>query len=137
LQSLACAKYKILTKTPASRDVSPADTFAFNSGFSAPQYRIRIPVVAARSSVESEQEKAASLVTIDKERQYLVEAAVVRIMKARRQMPHEQLVNEAVGQLSPRFLPTPKMVKDAVGRLIDREYLQRSPDDPRLYIYLA
>ncbi|KAJ2708026.1 hypothetical protein H4R19_004844 [Coemansia spiralis] len=137
LQSLACAKYRILTKTPMSRDISPTDTFAFNSGFTAPQYRIRIPVVAARSSIEGEREKAASLASISKERQYLVEAAVVRIMKARKQMVHEQLVNEAVSQLSARFLPTPKMVKDAVGRLIDRDYLQRSPDDPRLYIYLA
>ncbi|KAJ1734802.1 hypothetical protein LPJ61_000882 [Coemansia biformis] len=137
LQSLACAKYKILAKAPASRTISPTDTFVFNSEFTSPQYRVRIPAVAARSSVEGEKEKAASLASIGKERQYLIEAALVRIMKARKQVMHEQLVSEAVSQLAGRFLPTPKMVKDAVGRLIDREYLQRSPDDPRLYVYLA
>ncbi|KAJ2239269.1 hypothetical protein GGH97_005087 [Coemansia sp. RSA 475] len=58
-------------------------------------------------------------------------------MKTRKQMVHEQLVTEAIKQLSARFLPTPKLIKESIGRLIDREYLQRSPDDPRLYNYLA
>ncbi|KAJ2366667.1 hypothetical protein H4S01_002580 [Coemansia sp. RSA 2610] len=137
LQSLACAKYRILTKAPMSRDVRPTDRFTFNTGFKSAQYRIRIPAVAAKSSVETEKEKSASMATIGMERQYLAEAAIVRIMKARKQMLHEQLVTEVINQLSARFLPTPKMIKDAVGRLIDRDYLQRSPDDPRLYNYLA
>ncbi|KAJ2617790.1 hypothetical protein H4S08_000170 [Coemansia sp. RSA 1365] len=137
LQSLACAKYKILTKTPMSRDVGLDDRFSFNNNFRSPQYRIRIPVVAAKNVVESEKEKAESLASIGRERQYLVEAAVVRIMKTRKQMVHEQLVNQVIHQLSAQFLPTTTMIKDVIGRLIDREYLQRSPDDPRLYNYLA
>ncbi|KAJ2498979.1 hypothetical protein GGH96_003904 [Coemansia sp. RSA 1972] len=137
LQSLACAKYKILSKTPVSRDVGPNDKFAFNNNFKSAQYRIRIPVVAAKASVETEKEKSESMAAIGLERQYVVEAAIVRIMKTRKQMVHEQLVTEAINQLSARFLPTPKLIKEAIGRLIDREYLQRSPDDPRLYNYLA
>ncbi|KAJ2229335.1 hypothetical protein EV180_001546 [Coemansia sp. RSA 518] len=137
LQSLACAKYKILSKTPASRDVGPNDKFAFNNNFKSAQYRIRIPVVAAKASVETEKEKSESMAAIGLERQYVVEAAIVRIMKTRKQMVHEQLVTEVIKQLSARFLPTPKLIKESIGRLIDREYLQRSPDDPRLYNYLA
>ncbi|KAJ2720198.1 hypothetical protein GGI07_004763 [Coemansia sp. Benny D115] len=137
LQSLACGKFRILTKTPMSRDVGPADVFAFNTKFKSPQYRIRIPVVSARNNVESEKEKAATQMAIEQERQYLIEAAVVRIMKARKQMTHEQLVNESIDQLSARFMASPKMIKDVIAKLIDRDYLQRSPDDPRLYIYLA
>ncbi|KAJ2796746.1 hypothetical protein H4R20_005433, partial [Coemansia guatemalensis] len=137
LQSLACAKYKILTKTPMSRDVNLNDKFSFNSGFRSPQYRIRIPVVAAKAVVESEKDNAESMASIGRERQYLVEAAIVRIMKTRKQLMHEQLVNEVIHQLSAQFLPTSTMIKDIIGRLIDREYLQRSPDNPRLYNYLA
>ncbi|KAJ1955421.1 hypothetical protein GGI12_005562, partial [Dipsacomyces acuminosporus] len=137
LQSLACAKYRILTKTPMSRDVLPTDRFSFNEGFRSPQYRIRIPVVASRTQIETEKEKAASQAIISQERQYLIEAAIVRIMKDRKQMVHESLVNETVVQLSPRFLPSSKIIKEGIGKLIDREYLQRSPDDPRVYIYLA
>ncbi|KAJ1721042.1 hypothetical protein LPJ53_004394 [Coemansia erecta] len=137
LQSLACGKYRVLIKTPMSREISPSDVFQFNSGFKSPQYRIRIPVISARNNVETEQEKEASQAAIGQERQYVIEAAVVRIMKTRRQMTHEQLVNETVDQLSARFMASPKMIKSGIEKLIDREYLQRSPDDPRLYLYLA
>ncbi|KAJ2357421.1 hypothetical protein GGF43_001470 [Coemansia sp. RSA 2618] len=137
LQSLACAKYRILTKTPMSREVNPGDRFAFNNNFKSAQYRIRLPVISSKATVETEKEKTVSMAAISQERQYLVEAAIVRIMKARKQMVHEQLVTETISQLSGRFLPTPKLIKDAIGRLIDREYLLRSPDDPRLYSYLA
>ncbi|KAJ2061999.1 hypothetical protein GGI08_002753 [Coemansia sp. S2] len=137
LQSLACGKYRILNKTPKSRDVSPADSFTFNMDFKSPQYRIRIPVVSARSNIETGKEKAASQAVIGQERLYLIEAAIVRIMKTRKQMSHDVLVNETVSQLSSRFLPSSKMIKDGIGKLLDREYLQRSPEDPRLYNYLA
>ncbi|KAJ1945094.1 hypothetical protein FBU59_002413, partial [Linderina macrospora] len=137
LQSLACAKFKILNKTPKSRDVKSTDRFAFNSEFHAPQYRIRIPLVAATNHIESDREKAASQAKISQERQLLIEAAIVRIMKDRKQMMHENLVNETIMQLSARFLPSSKNIKEGIGKLIDREYLQRSPDDPRLYVYLA
>ncbi|KAJ2740808.1 hypothetical protein GGI20_005605 [Coemansia sp. BCRC 34301] len=137
LQSLACGKYRILNKTPKSRDISPADSFTFNMDFKSPQYRIRIPVVSARNNVETEKEKAVSQAAIGQERLYLIEAAIVRIMKTRKQMPHDVLVNETINQLSSRFLPSSKMIKDGIGKLLDREYLQRSPEDPRLYNYLA
>ncbi|KAJ2909618.1 hypothetical protein GGI21_001700 [Coemansia aciculifera] len=137
LQSLACGKYRVLNKTPRSREVSPTDTFSFNMEFKSPQYRIRIPVVSAKNNVETEKEKAASQAIIGQERMYLIEATIVRIMKTRKQMAHEALVNETITQLSSRFLPASKMIKDCVGKLLDREYLQRSPEDPRVYNYLA
>ncbi|KAI9477450.1 hypothetical protein LPJ78_001655 [Coemansia sp. RSA 989] len=137
LQSLACGKHRILTKSPMSREVSSTDLFTFNYNFKSAQYRIRLPMVSAKATIETEKEKSESMAAIGLERQYLIEAAIVRIMKARKQMMHEQLVSETINQLSARFLPTPKMVKDTIGRLIDRDYLQRSPDDLRLYKYLA
>ncbi|KAJ2825769.1 hypothetical protein FBU31_003618, partial [Coemansia sp. 'formosensis'] len=137
LQSLACGKYRILNKTPKSRDVSPTDSFTFNMDFKSPQYRIRIPVVSARSNIETGKEKAASQAVIGQERLYLIEAAIVRIMKTRKQMLHDALVNETISQLSSRFLPSSKMIKEGIGKLLDREYLQRSPENPRLYNYLA
>lgn len=42
LQSLSCAKYKILTKEPTSRTVSHTDHFTFNSGFTDRMRRIRV-----------------------------------------------------------------------------------------------
>lgn len=42
LQSLSCAKYKILTKEPNSRTVTPSDFFEFNPKFTDRMRRIRV-----------------------------------------------------------------------------------------------
>ena len=42
LQSLSCAKYKILTKEPSSKTVSETDHFQFNSKFTDRMRRIRV-----------------------------------------------------------------------------------------------
>lgn len=42
LQSLSCAKYKILLKEPSTRTVSSTDYFSFNSNFTDRMRRIRV-----------------------------------------------------------------------------------------------
>lgn len=42
LQSLSCAKYKILIKEPSNRTVSASDYFEFNSKFTDRMRRIRV-----------------------------------------------------------------------------------------------
>lgn len=42
LQSLSCAKYKVLNKEPNTRTVSPSDYFEFNRKFSDRMRRIRV-----------------------------------------------------------------------------------------------
>ena len=40
-------------------------------------------------------------------------------------------------QLARTFRPDPRAIKKRVEDLIDREYLQRDPDNAKLYRYLA
>ena len=42
LHSLSCAKYKILTKDPATRTISKLDKFAFNNKFTDRMKRIKV-----------------------------------------------------------------------------------------------
>lgn len=71
LQSLACAKYKILKKHPPGRDVNPEDAFSFNTSFTCPMQRIKISTVSAK--VESTEERKETRERIDEERQYQTE----------------------------------------------------------------
>ena len=73
LQSLACAKYKILKKHPAGRDVNPTDSFSFNSDFSAPLQKIKISTVAAR--VESTDERKETKDRVEEERRHQTEVS--------------------------------------------------------------
>ncbi|KAK4357279.1 hypothetical protein RND71_022889 [Anisodus tanguticus] len=96
LQSLSCAKYKILTKEPSNRTVSSSDHFAFNSKFTDRMRRIRVPLPPV-------DERKKVVEDVDKDRRYAIDACIVRIMKSRKVLPHQQLVLECVEQLSRMF----------------------------------
>lgn len=127
LQSLACAKYKILNKSPKGRDILPDDVFSFNEDFTCNLARIKIQALA--SKVETEGERKHTQDKVDEERKHQIEAAIVRIMKDRKTMEHNLLIAEVTKQLSSRFMPSPVMIKKRIEALIDREYLERSAED--------
>ncbi|UZJ52781.1 hypothetical protein CBS101457_002101 [Exobasidium rhododendri] len=135
LQSLACAKYKILLKEPKGREVGKEDTFAFNEGFQCNLARIKIAQIAAR--VETSTERKETTEKVEEERKNQVEACIVRVMKDRKTMTHNELVNEVIRQLTIRFQPTPQLVKRRIESLIDREYLERSEASMNVYNYQA
>ncbi|KAI0649089.1 Cullin-domain-containing protein [Trametes meyenii] len=134
LQSLACAKYKILKKHPPGREVHTTDSFSFNADFSAPLQKIKISTVASR--VENTEERKETKDRIDEERRHQTEACIVRIMKDRKHMTHNDLVNEVTRQLASRFQPNPMAIKKRIEGLIEREYLERC-EDRKSYNYLA
>ncbi|KAF8656825.1 hypothetical protein AX16_002373 [Volvariella volvacea WC 439] len=134
LQSLACAKYKILKKHPPGRDVNPGDSFSFNNDFTAPLQKIKISTISAK--VESTEERKETKDRIDEERRHQIEACIVRIMKDRKHMTHNDLINEVTRQLASRFQPDPISIKRRIEGLIEREYLERC-EDRKSYNYLA
>ena len=75
LQSLACAKYKILKKHPPGRDVNPTDSFSFNVDFSAPLQKIKISTIASR--VENTEERKETKDRIDEERRHQTEVCSI------------------------------------------------------------
>ncbi|SCU99148.1 LAFA_0G22276g1_1 [Lachancea sp. 'fantastica'] len=73
---------------------------------------------------------------LNTERQIFLEACIVRIMKARRKLPHATLVNECIAQSHQRFNAKVSLIKRAIDSLIAKEYLQRCSDGES-YEYLA
>ncbi|GJU73314.1 cullin-3A-like protein isoform X1 [Tanacetum coccineum] len=136
LQSLACAKGKnVLRKEPMSKDISENDDFFFNDKFSSKFYKVKIGMVAAQK--ESEPEKQETRQRVEEDRKPQIEAAIVRIMKARRVLDHNNIVAEVTKQLQSRFLPNPIVIKKRIESLIEREFLERDKEERKLYRYLA
>ena len=140
LQSLAVApKTRVLKKEPMSREIEPTDRFSFNEDFTSQFTKVKIGVIARDSNrVENFDERKETQLRIDLERGNAIEAAIVRVMKQRKHLLHNQLMNETLSQLTSRFLPDIGMIKKKIEALIDREYIERGnePGAPS-YSYLA
>ncbi|KAB5561161.1 hypothetical protein DKX38_006118 [Salix brachista] len=132
LQSLACGKVRVLQKLPKGRDVDDDDSFVFNEGFAAPLYRIKVNAIQMKETVE---ENTSTTERVFQDRQYQVDAAIVRIMKTRKVLSHTLLITELFQQL--KFPIKPADLKKRIESLIDREYLERDKNNPQIYNYLA
>nr|QFS19078.1 cullin-3A [Apopellia endiviifolia (species B)] len=136
LQSLACVKGKnVLRKEPMSKDISEGDVFIFNDKFTSKFYKVKISTVVAQK--ESEPEKQETRQKVEEDRKPQIEAAIVRIMKSRRVLDHNNIISEVTKQLQARFLPNPAVIKKRIESLIEREFLERDRADRKLYRYLA
>ncbi|KAI3959517.1 hypothetical protein MKW92_047987 [Papaver armeniacum] len=136
LQSLACVKGRnVLRKEPMSKDIGENDAFYFNDKFTSKFYKVKIGTVVAQK--ESEPEKLETRQRVEEDRKPQIEAAIVRIMKSRRVLDHNNIVAEVTKQLQSRFLPNPVVIKKRIESLIEREFLERDKVDRKTYRYLA
>jgi len=135
IDAVAGAKFKILNKEPKGREVDEGDSFSFNSEFTAKQIRFKVGTVTAAK--ETENEKQETRQKVDEDRKPQIDAAIVRVMKSRKEMDHNVLIAEVTSQLTSRFLPSPNVIKKRIESLIEREFLERDKDNWRKYKYLA
>ena len=108
LQSLACGKFRVLTKHPKGRDVDSTDTFTVNTKFVDPKVRIKINQIQLK---ETEEENKETHERVHQDRQYETQAAIVRIMKSRKTMAHSNLVAEVISQTRARGAVDPSEIK--------------------------
>ena len=132
LQSLACGKHRVLTKTPKGRDVADTDVFTVNAAFTERLFRVKINSIQLR---ETEADAAETNEKVFQDRQYQIDACLVRVMKTRKSLAHQSLVSETFAQIA--FPAKPADVKKRIESLIEREYLERDRNDPQTYNYLA
>uniref|UniRef100_A0A8I3PXY3 Cullin 4A n=1 Tax=Canis lupus familiaris TaxID=9615 RepID=A0A8I3PXY3_CANLF len=122
LQSLACGKARVLVKSPKGKEVEDGDTFMFNGEF---KHKMK----------ETVEEQVSTTERVFQDRQYQIDAAIVRIMKMRKTLGHNLLVSELYNQL--KFPVKPGDLKKRIESLIDRDYMERDKDNPNQYHYVA
>ncbi|XP_069493252.1 cullin-4A [Ambystoma mexicanum] len=132
LQSLACGKARVLIKYPKSKEVEDEDKFIINNDFKHKLFRIKINQIQMKETVE---EQVSTTERVFQDRQYQIDAAIVRIMKMRKTLLHNLLVSELFNQL--KFPVKPGDLKKRIESLIDRDYMERDKDNPNQYHYVA
>jgi len=91
--------------------------------------------VPLRSAERREQE--ATHRSVDEERRYLIQAAIIRIMKTKKQLAHQELVGQVMEQLAARFKADSRTIKKCIDDLINRDYMKRCDHSTSSYQYVA
>lgn len=131
LATFIFSKFKVLLKSsPDERSIESSDVITVNESFAVPTRKVRIPPPMAGTEETHNKSK------VEEDRSFSIEAAIVRVMKTKKFLQHQQLIAEVVEQLT-LFKPNPKSIKQRIENLIEREFLERDPSNPNLYKYLA
>ncbi|KAL7569862.1 hypothetical protein ACA910_008530 [Epithemia clementina (nom. ined.)] len=144
LQSLALGKEGTRILRKIDHDVDPArkkkirmnvednDRFTINEEFESNQRRIRINNVMMK---ETKEEREKTVEAVSRDRLYLIDAVLVRILKARKTILHHTLIPQVLEQV--KVPASPADVKKRIESLIEREYMERDAKDRNRYNYLA
>jgi len=134
LQSLACGKKKVLKKSPAGKDVNDEDVFAFNDAFEDSRAKVHINTIQVKETPEESQRTQTA---VEGDRKHYLDAAIVRVMKARKQLTYEQIKFETIEAVRRHFIPDVTNIKQRIDGLVEQEYLRRDEEDRNLFFYVA
>lgn len=109
-------------------------TYSLNMDFSSKRTKLKITTAVQR---ETPQDTEQTLSSVDEDRKMYLQAAIVRIMKSRKVLKHNSLIQEVISQSSARFTPSVAMIKKCIEALIDKQYLERREGTKDEYTYMA
>jgi cullin-4 len=137
LLSLSGAATRVLTRqrlgmfSPAT-GLPAEEVFTFNASFTHIQSDIRVAPILLK---DANDEAAVIAEKTAKDRPLVLDAAIVRIMKARQTLLHSELAEQVSRAV--KLIVTPADLKKRVELLLEREYLKRDDKDFSRYHYVS
>ncbi|CAB3380483.1 Hypothetical predicted protein [Cloeon dipterum] len=132
LSRLSIGRMTVLKKMTESEEIQPEDQFAINEGYKTKRKRAKIQHLD--TSKETVEEKKVTDDMLEKSRGHEMEAAIVRVAKARKSIQLNPLICEVIDQLKHRFTPQPKKIEQKIEKLVEKEYLNKENDN---FVYVA
>ena len=98
--------------------------------------KVKVPI-AMPVKAEQRHDRAHTDRQVEEDRKNVIQAAIVRIMKMRKRLSHNSLIQEAIDQVRSRFQPTIASIKKEIDTLIEKDFLRRADDQRNMYEYVA
>ncbi|XP_003702794.2 cullin 2 [Megachile rotundata] len=127
---------KILKKSTEG-ELEEDTTLSLNFDYYNKRTKFRITGTLQRDVPHESHDTEATHRSVDDDRKLYLQAAIVRIMKSRRVLRHNQLVQEVLSQSKVTFAPSIGMIKKCIEALIDKQYIERTPNNADEYSYVA
>jgi cullin 1 len=127
------ANMTILTASKLIKDAGD-NKYVLNTSFNnkATSITLNKPI-----NLDKVKEKDANDKEVEESRNFALQAVIVRIMKTKKTLKHQDLIAETIKQISARFQPKIPSIKKQIDLLIEKEYLRRVEDSKDEYEYLA
>ncbi|RWS05916.1 cullin-2-like protein [Dinothrombium tinctorium] len=130
LNSLVESKL-LLTSLAESAQVTPETKYYLNLEFSNRCSKFKI--TEFQQEVLQQQQMHASLFM---DREPYLQTVIVRIMKARKVIKHDSLMQEVIQQAKNQFMPSETMIESCIENLMKKKYLERIPNTEDEYSYV-
>lgn len=108
--------------------------FLINDNFNDKSYKLKIPYQKKKEYGMKSKKKIQEKAFV--ERKYVTQAKIMMIMKEKRKMKHNDLFHEiCIQQSELKFKVGIPLFKKCIQILIDKDYLLRSEEDRKTYMF--
>ncbi|XP_063236841.1 cullin-2-like [Bacillus rossius redtenbacheri] len=128
--SLADSRLLLRAEAPGS-----PSALQLNLRYASKRTRLRVPAAVCPRESARELERARS--SVEEDRKLYLLAAVVRVMKSRKVLNHNALVQGVLALCRDKFTADVCMIKKAIESLIEKQYIERTSGSSDEYSYIA
>lgn len=116
------------------RELTETDKFFLKDSINSSVLRVAFAVESRKKTTKKENEINKY---VRKKREFMLDAAMVRVMKARNVIKWAQFQTEVLKLVQKEWSPSPKEMKKRLGSLMERDFIKRSEEDENLLQYIA